>query len=447
MPNHVMDNSLGRRIGDIEIGSLLISVSLVFFMLSIFFRGLLPMASAVSYVSVVVIDAVALLKLGRRNVKFKLLPVAIILICFLSFVAANRYFSFDTGLGWLVFFSLCFIAAVLLGNDTVDWITIAVKIVAVCGVIHAVATIGFLVLPHLYTGWFKPHFYSGVTTATGYKSGLTNHYSTNGMYLAWGLITCFYNWQSAGRRDGRKWQLAALVVLAALLLTTKRMHLIVGIGSCLVVYLLLNSGKGSFKTTIKIVAFAIVALAVFYVASLYVPELAKVIARLQDVELDEARSSYYAICLDLFGSSPIVGHGWGSFTSALYQSGVSDLARLYRNGNLSQDAHNVYLQLLAEEGLVGLLLFLGAAVTSLVVSIRSALSRKYGVSGGLYALAVGIQVFFLLYCFTGNPLYEPVEYSIYLIIGISLSLSRSAGVVRGNASFPDGLTETYIDKA
>lgn len=425
--NHANNISMGRRIGDVEIGLILIGAALFCFLASIFFGGIMPMANTVRYVSIAAVDAIVLLRLFRRDIRLQLLPGAAIFLCFLCYIVVNRGFSLITGGGWLALFGLCFIAAVLLRYDTVDWISVAAKFVALFGLIHSIATIFFFVLPNLYSGWFKPHFYPDVVSAADYKSGLTNHYSTNCMYLAWGLITSFYFWQVTGRRCGRKWAVPVLMILVALLLTAKRLHLVAGVACCLIVYLLLNSGKGSFGTALKITAFAVVAIIALYVVSLSVPEIAGVVDRLADAGPETARLSYYDICLELFKSSPFVGHGWGSFTTTLYQSGISDLARLYRNGNLYQNAHNVYLQLLAEEGFIGLLLFLSAAATSLIFSLKAAFSKGCEIQRGLYALAVGIQIFFLLYCLTGNPLYDFAEYSVYLIIGVSWALSRPAG--------------------
>ena len=433
--NYATHVSLRRRIGNVELDSVLIGAGLFCFLASVFFGGLMPMANAVKHVSIAVIDAVALLRLFHRNVRISLLPACCILMCFLCYIIANRGTSLIGGYGrsWLVLFCLCLIAAILLRNDTVDWISIGAKFVAVFGLIHAVATITFFVIPDLYSGWFKPHFYAGVFTARDYKAGLSNHYSTNGMYLAWGLITSFYFGQVADRRGGRKWKVAVVVILVGILLTTKRLHLVVGIGACLVIYLLFNVGKGSFGAAFKVAVVAAVALVVFYLVSISVPEIAGVIDRLQDLELDDGRSSYYGICLNLFQSSPIFGHGWESFSTALYQSGVSDLARLYRNGNLHQTAHSVYYQLLAEEGIIGFVLFFGFAFTALIFTTKVALENARNGRVGLYALAVGVQVFFLWYSFTGGTLYECIEYSVYLIIGTSLSLSRSTRVGKDKA--------------
>lgn len=417
---------LGARLASIDVFDVLTGASLFFFIGSVYFSSLLPATGAVRLAAVIVILLVSLASLLRSNDKLKVLPAGALIICFLVYVVVNRGTSLILGddRQWFLFFTSCVLIAFLLAGRLFRWIELSIKIIVVFALIHAVATVVFLIVPNLYRGWFKPHFFPFTATANGYKAGLSAHYSTNGMYLAWGLICAFYLWLRDGGQNTRKWQFATILIFVAVLLTTKRAHLVFGVVACFVLYLLLNSGKGTFGTVFKVVSFLICALVALYIASQFVPEIAGVVSRLQDAELDEGRSSYYGVCLDMFASSPIFGEGWGSFTTALFQSGVSDLARLYRQGILNQNAHCVYLQVLAEEGLCGFLLFMGFVLTALVYSIRSALASSGDRSHGIFALSTGIQIFFLLYCVTGNPLYELIEYSVYLLVGVAPAFAR-----------------------
>lgn len=419
---------LGRRIATADLGSVLIGGALIAFMASVFFSGIMPKSKSVQLAAIAVVNLAAVLRLIHDNGKIGLLSVGVLAFLFFVFVLVNQSGALFKGADgdWLSLFFLCFAAAALLSADSLEWLEFIVKMLGIFALVHAIATIVFFILPDLYTDWFKPHFYPLTYTATGYKSGLCNHYSSNGMYLAWGLIATFYLWQVAGPRGGKRWQASAFLILVAILLTTKRAHLVFSVGACLVVYILVNSRKGSLGAAFRLVVFLVVAMIVFYIASLFIPEIAGVIDRFDGAELDEARSDYYRICLELFESSPLIGHGWESFTTALYQSGISNLELLYLKGNLTQNAHDVYLQLLAEEGLIGLVLFLGVAVTSLGSALRGALSASHDAACGICALAAGIQIFFLLYCITGNPLYDIAEYSVYLLVGLSPFIVRGA---------------------
>ena len=92
---------------------------------------------------------------------------------------------------------------------------------------------------------------------------------------------------------------------------------------------------------------------------------------------------------------------------------------MYSNlGFSSMSAHNVYLQLLAETGVIGLAAFVVPAFLSILAAMHRSESLleegPYGDSFCLWA-CLGVQFFFLIYCFSGNPLYDPQCYIPYFI--------------------------------
>ena len=66
--------------------------------------------------------------------------------------------------------------------------------------------------------------------------------------------------------------------------------------------------------------------------------------------------------------------------------------------------HNVYLQLLFDHGLLGLVLY-GSFFT---VNIKNAIKKRYFFS-------MCLQIVFLVYCMTGNPLYDYYFFIPYLL--------------------------------
>ncbi len=418
-------DDLSYRVLNADLGVALIKLSLFFYLGSIFFSGVLPASGAIRYGSLVFAVGLSFARVTRKHVRIALLPSCAFLLVFLMYAVVNRGGVLLTGSekSWLFTFSLTLLLSVFLRADSSHWVITIAKTIAFFAVVHAAATLYFLVFPNVYSGWFKPRFYPNVLTAKNYKAGLTSHYSTNGMYLAWGLISAYF--LSKLERGSRKWILVSAFILLALLATTKRAHLLFGVTSCFAIFFLFNRGKGKLTKWFKFALILLFAVLLLYVFSLYVPALAAVLERLEGAELDDGRSSYYAICLEMWESSPFFGNGWKSFTKTLYQSGVSDLARLYLQNNLNQNAHNVYLQLLAEEGLVGIILFLIAAISGLVISAKTALAknienREYDSASKLAVLSVAVQIFFLLYCLTGNPLYDATTFTIYLLLGVPL---------------------------
>lgn len=105
-----------------------------------------------------------------------------------------------------------------------------------------------------------------------------------------------------------------------------------------------------------------------------------------------------------FLRKPILGYGWSWFPN---------------NNTISPGdyGHNVYYEILCETGAVGTaiisLLFIVTLIRGMrVLHILSVRKRKYPeFYRRVVCCAVAYEIFFLLYCSTGNPLYE---YSCYL---------------------------------
>lgn len=85
------------------------------------------------------------------------------------------------------------------------------------------------------------------------------------------------------------------------------------------------------------------------------------------------------------------------------------------------DTHNVYLQVWCEMGTIGLLLFLFIIYKTLFLTIHMLKQSRLNInnlgSANEYYLLVslGIQMFFCMYCMTGNPLYDIEVFFPYII--------------------------------
>lgn len=117
------------------------------------------------------------------------------------------------------------------------------------------------------------------------------------------------------------------------------------------------------------------------------------------------RALLWGNALKTFFKHPIIGIGWKNF------------ATLAGNGN---HAHNIYLQLLSETGIVGFILFLIAAGTALMKTIK--LQKEINIennSSNYIRMALVYQFFFLIYGLSGNPLFDSLFFLPYIIsVGI-----------------------------
>ena len=289
---------------------------------------------------------------------------------------------------------------------------------------HAVATILFFIFPSLYTTYFHPLFMADVATAANYQSGLTSHYSYNAMYLVTGMVLSFVILRSDISQGKRLSQTVFALFFVALVLTTKRAHIGFGILSCVAMYLWTSRDSAIKPVLICCIGLLLSFLLILSENSEYMINLFDKLlgARLNSgdilYDITTGRTELWSYALDGWLSHPLFGNGWDSFRM-VWSNGVS----------VSVGAHNVYLQLLYETGIIGCAWF----VALQVYAGRSAflvLKQSYADSSTspylhyvrLIALfACGYQLFFFLYCFTGNPLYDPQMFFVFLLAVSSIN--------------------------
>lgn len=368
-------------------------------------------------------------------------------ICLLLSVAAfflhiitNRRFaykSFGLELAWAPFFALFYIHSLIYGvaNWTLlvvytllfmcmyaaagerSWVKSCLKTLVAFAVFHAFCTIVFWLVPALYPP-VKSAFFSGSYMARDYRSGFTAHYSTNSIYLSLGLV-CWCCGLVGSRKKARfKDSILGLILLLALFLTTKRGPLVASVAAIVISYLFVNRKKltGTMFKTLAVAAIAVIAVGVF---ATFVPAVQATLERfieLSDDGTGNGRSYLYECAWSMFHANPLLGCGWGTYSKYV---ATTSLGAMYSNlGFSSMSAHNVYLQLLAETGVIGLISFVFPAFVSIFVAMHHSESqveeRLYGDSFCLWA-CLGMQVYFLIYCFSGNPLYDPQCYIPYFI--------------------------------
>ncbi|MDR1136079.1 MAG: polysaccharide pyruvyl transferase family protein [Clostridiales Family XIII bacterium] len=114
------------------------------------------------------------------------------------------------------------------------------------------------------------------------------------------------------------------------------------------------------------------------------------------------RIGLWTLAWELFLQNPVFGAGWGAYY---------DLLTYDRHF----DVHNVYLQLLCETGIVGFSVFMLFFIRTLVNTYQLLVREDQAVKKQHLSFSFCMQIFFLLYCFTGNPLYEHYTFIPYII--------------------------------
>ena len=304
-----------------------------------------------------------------------------------------------------------------------NWIWPTLNIALALLSIHAVATLLFAAVPSIYATFVKPAFFAGDMDAIGYQSGLTAHYSYNGMLLSAGVLLSASRLAlvERGTHDLKEWlpKVFVFVLFVVALLATSKRGPLIAVAASLALALFVGSGKYKFDAFVKIIFSIVAGIFVLGVLAQVFPQITAVFDRFQEVsasatdaDATNGRSYLWARAYELWQSNPIIGHGWGTYR--YYWEGRLDVA--------TSTAHNVFLNLLSEVGVVGLLVFLVAAIPPLIglwrlMSKQMTLTKEKRVA---VSFAFMFQVFFFVYSFTGSPLYDVESYIFYVLMSCGI---------------------------
>lgn len=272
------------------------------------------------------------------------------------------------------------------------------------------------------TAWFEsiPNFlrYASLvvvfsTIVLGTPEGLYSHYSANGYMISTAIVVYFASLIT--HKDNKFDLFMFCLSIVALIITTKRGPLLAVLAAVFVIYMCYNSNK-KMQRWAKIVICSFLLIPIIGVLSNYVPQIQQLIARFT-ISGDtntflSGREVIYLKAWELFLENPILGTGWYTFpelTSGLLAVDI--------------DAHNIFLQLLCETGIVGFSIFMIWFIVNLYKTIRLLCDSRRGKRDYTryeYALcfSVGFQVFFLVYGLSGSPLYVNQLMIIYMVSGM-----------------------------
>lgn len=237
----------------------------------------------------------------------------------------------------------------------------------------------------------------------GYMAGLTNHYSSNAMFLSCGILITATNYLADKKR---KSFLLTLILSIALLLTGKRAHILFVFASLFVVYYLSLSNKDAINRFLKTAGVILLGSCAGLIIISFIPALSVFFERMQSLidghdTSSAVRLKLWTLAIESFKKRPFIGLGWKQFE---YQ--LSELV----GSNRTFNTHNVYLQLLCEVGIIGfsiyVLFFVKTFLKTIKIYIKMIKINCMSEDTRLIGFSIAMQTFFIMYCFTGNPLYD-----------------------------------------
>ena len=251
------------------------------------------------------------------------------------------------------------------------------RIMLLFSMVHVAATWVLYFVPTLYERLYRLWGNWPVGTERNfqvYRAGITNNYARNtiGQIPALFLMAALIIVILIKSDRMTKTEMALLITVAiiaaitfgSLLLTAKRTGILFGTAA-----ILLGTVTYRYKK-IRIARFAglgIVVLLLLLAASRFSAPLQLIINRFLELGKDTSttnRIKMWKLALEMFARHPVIGNGWESFKYEYY------LRLSTRTGGLYDylDAHNVYLQVLAETGILGFSLFMTCIGTTFLIT-------------------------------------------------------------------------------
>lgn len=370
--------------------------------------------------------------IGKKlYISYKILPCYYLWIVFSFFAVV----SFQNNRVGTVRIICCILLGLFAARNT-GWIKSSISILGSITGLNVFFTYFFFVFPQLYSVMINIYGYvpSGTSNGTaGYRAGIANHYSQNGIFISVFLILTVVlllaRLMSENRKLKQNKTLVIIIIAAfvALLLTGKRGVLIWSVAALVITYLL--SSKRKLGKIMRLAFIALAAIIALQILSEVVPAVAYVFERFQSAGEDTAsleRFAMWELAIEKFKENPIFGNGFWSFRT-FYADNLASIWHPSEARYQHLDAHNVYIQVLCETGIVGEIIYLLAVGLLLkkTIQIVRQTNRLETVElrfGAMFSLA--IQVFYCLYSLTGNCLYDVVFYFYALAAAMTLAIDK-----------------------
>ena len=399
----------------------LLDVGLIYLILYTFFgfvfsRSALSSSTFVylSFASLLLVFVAAVL-LNNLHRPLVLDISAIIWIPFFIFVIVSYFFNgdYEHFSYWTVCLSILLLAVNCNLKDKIPY-----ELFCLIGLFAIIGIIIQLVFPSFYINRIAS-FYDNTNQLIYWHytygfAGFSYQLDITAMQILYaeGVVLCFRD--KNGNGGNIKTIIIIAIMLAGISMTGKRMISLVSIVTPMLVILISNK-KQSKKIAFIISSIIILTLGLIYVfnhaselvSNSVLRRFAESIIRFQAGDnISSGRSSLYDMAWAAFRSSPIIGIGVSNFVS--YTGAYTE-------------AHNSYLQVLCEMGLVGFTVYIIPLVATLIITIRE-LKQSSSVNEKYLQFSLFCQITYLLYSFSGNTNSNMFGFVMYFIsIAIMIS--------------------------
>ena len=417
----------------------IISIAIAMFVFSSFFMQYYVhiIKSFVLYMFVIVVAAVLIMSVSFSELKKSLKSICVFWYVAIICIAINIIRTpFDLNVYVdLITFLTCIIMVACCGKENKNF-DLAMKIILLFSVYYAVSVWFQYLFPNMYNevylSWLPARPRKSIIKSVAENAGFVG-FSTNAGYtashIAAGVILTFSklkNFSLKLKENLKKYGLL-LFLLISMFMTGKRAACIFILGSLFCVLLALIEKKYR-KTTISVMivifVISIISIIVFRDSLVDVPFFGRIIETVEGLmngkDVSSNRFTLYAFALKLFETNPIFGVGWCNFRR-LGAGVITKVTEL--------EAHNIYLQMLCEIGVIGFIIVLTPLLVFVLITYKQ---LKKCVSTGtnmsyewrtLLAFSFGYQLYFLLCGLLDNTLYDH-NYVLILFFCYAITMTR-----------------------
>ncbi|MGF2082642.1 O-antigen ligase family protein [Enterococcus casseliflavus] len=381
----------------------------------IFFSNFISSISLVFYIILLLIVTAK----KKMNLKVSFFVIYFSFL-FLFFILYRNHNLQGSGITNIVFLLTILISIYLL-YDSIEWIPPFLNVLNILCSLHVFITVITFFIPSVgynIVNWNLSGDELIVAISqieNGKIVGLSDTYSLNATYISLAFGLSITNVLYYGENSFKNYKFIYFIFsFIALIVVGKRAHVILSLITIIFIWLIENRKKIKKRFfNLALLFILLVPIIVFLLP--YVSNSLVFIDRFfdqQDLSTLGGRTELYAEAFRIFKDHVFIGVGWAGYPEIVqYTVGAN-----YINGFSRMQAHNIYLQLLAEVGIIGFIFFaylfysgIRAGISEMrVLNERS--KYKFFVVYSLY-----IQIFFVLYGLSGNPLYDRATYIPYFI--------------------------------
>lgn len=403
------------------------NISIVLMVLFSFFQFVLPSnVSDICMIVIFLIGALFVLINIREYQRVDLTELIWMIFYIYIFLTTFGSATFLRSLKSLITQIMLFVGVMALARTRNGLANKYTNMVVWVGMFHLIGVVVQLFVPQILYNW-KLMFYSSEQIGTllrneraGAYTGFTPTTGDLSFIISIFLIVVISNLiYSTDKKN--KWVILTLVGVVALLLTQKR-GLVLGVILAVGIILFMHFNYKE-KNIFKIMPYVLLAIFLLILAVILIPDVTKIIEKFATGSLS-GREEHYAEAIRLFLLSPIVGNGYATFSALSSVDGVNT-------------AHNEYLRVLCESGIIGLCLYVLALVYTLIHTLKAyrrvlQLKQCSCKTQALLAFASATQIFSITYAMSGNPLSSKHQLLVYFVAIAVYKLVSSMQDSRGD---------------